>query len=170
MVQFRSLYTLDWPAQEHVSARNRTRQLWLARPRSAGRLILTRRNAGERTHHLSTAALSGKAAPPEGHHHRNTPVRKIRDHINLAACPFESEWAGGVAKGHSEKEVQPCVCPLVFQGSAFTSITVRSNRSSRITPRRQRTCSMSGLFLRCSAVRARRWKWSRTTVPMLTIT
>src|ERR1035437_11010418 len=159
MVQFRSLYTLAGPAQEHVSARNRTRQLWHAPPRSSGRLILTRLNAGERAHHLSTAALSGKAAPPEGHHHRNTPVRKIRDHINLAACPFESEWAGGVAKGHSEKEVQPCVCPLVFQGSAFTSNIIRSNRSSRINPRRRRTSLMSGLFLPCCGVRARRWKW-----------
>src|ERR1700692_883878 len=100
MVQFQSLYTLDWSAQEHVSARNRTRQLWHARPRSAGCLVLTRRNAGERVLHLSTPALPRKAAPPEGHGHRNTPVRTA--HINLAACPFKSsgqeEWLMSLRK------------------------------------------------------------------------
>jgi hypothetical protein len=40
------------------------------------------------------------------HGHRNTAVRTtIRDHTSLAACPFEPEWVGGVANGHSEKEV-----------------------------------------------------------------
>src|ERR1039458_1146644 len=102
MVQFWSLYTLDWPAQEHVSARNRTRQLWHARPRSVGRLLFARRNAGERVLYLSTPALPGKAAPPEGHSHRNTPVRT--DHINLAACPFrklngQEEWLMSLRKG-----------------------------------------------------------------------
>src|ERR1700739_541531 len=122
--------------------RTRARQLWHARPRSAGRLVLTRRNPGQRAVHLSTPALSGKAPPPERHGPRNTPITPNRD--LLVSLPAHSkpsgqeEWLIVTQKGSAA-----CVFPLVFQESASTSIAVRSNRSSR---RQRRSCSTNILF------------------------